>query len=130
MADDQLPWLRPIDRLQIVDRWSPRIPKRPAKTCTGAPDCRWCNHQESLKAAGKKSKPLDQCPWKNWEPDPPPSQTIPATERFELIEVIRVPHGRRNRPVGDSGLGETRHIGYYATREAAEAAKKGRQMLK
>ncbi len=123
---DHASWLNghAIARLQIIDRWNPRIPKHPAKVCTGAPDCLWCNHQFNLRDAGKKSKPLDQCPWLNWKPSIP-SQTIPAAERWELIDVVRMTPGGRNRAVGDNG--KTVHLGYFATRGAAEAAKHGQQ---
>jgi hypothetical protein len=117
---DHASWLNGINlggSFDIRDRWFPKPPKKnPVRACTGPPECRWCNHQQGLQFAGKKSKPLDQCPWRGWTP---PAQTIPATERWELVRVVSL-GGRHLSPPP-----VFRHIGYYATREAAEAAKHG-----
>jgi hypothetical protein len=104
-----------ISALQVVDRWHPKVSKRPPR----AHDmlyCGWCNEQLNRRDAGKKSRPLEQCPWanSNWTPPPPPSQTIPAAERWHLLRVI--PNGRRRYP-------DITHLGYFPTREAAEAHK-------
>ena len=73
-----------IDRWQPKDSRDPRLVKRPHGALA---DCLWCCHQMKLADQGKKSKPLAECPWLNWTPLPPPSRTIPAAERWELMFV-------------------------------------------
>ncbi len=126
MADDHASWLNghAIARLQILDRWHPRVsPHSPRPASEHDHTCGWCSNQFFREIAGKKFKPESECPWKNstYKRPPTPSQTIPAAERWELIDVVRIPPPRRNRAIGDNG--KIVHLGYYATREAAEAAK-------
>jgi hypothetical protein len=111
---DQASWLNGFTMptgLTVIDRWAPpRTTRR-----TGRPhvihNCGWCIKQATLRDAGKKHQPFEACPHLNWTPPPPPSATIPAAERFELVEIRVL--GRRRV--------SWRHLGYHATKEAVEA---------
>lgn len=124
MTDDQAPWLNnfSLGGLKVVDRWYNGRPDcfrgTKIKRTHDPAYCGWCVKQYHNKLAGKKFKDESECPaperLKTYREKP----LCPASERWELTDVI-LGGGRRQRiPT------QYRHQGYFATKEEAEAAKR------